>query len=186
MVDATSPTIKLANRTCARETPNGFGLREARTDSWRTSGRFADRRGGHRNAAVSAPKHTCAALAAAAVAVLASGCGGGNLSAHALSQESKSLKSLAAEGALLARSSAAGRTTHVYTRVHSEYLQKAASKSATSLQSAKTTAALEPELERLASTASKVSADLKQLGHAPKDEQRRIARQLEASAKALG
>jgi hypothetical protein len=135
---------------------------------------------------MSAPKHTFAALAAVVVALLASGCGGGTRSAHGLSQESKSLKSLAAEGALLARDSAAGRSTRIFTRVHSEDLYKVASKSATSLQGAKTTPALEPELRRLASEASEISADLKRLGHASKDEQQRIAQQLEASAKALG
>jgi hypothetical protein len=131
--------------------------------------------------------HPSGALAAvAAVALLASGCGsGGTLSAKALSQESKSLQSLAAEGALLARDSAAGRTTGTFTRVHSEDLYKAASKSATSLQSAKTAPPLEPKLEQTASAASKVSADLKRLGHASTVEQRRLALELEALAREL-
>ena len=121
------------------------------------------------------------------LALLASACGsGGTLSGKALSQESKSMQSLAAEGALLGRDSAAGRTTHIYTRVHSEDLYKAASKSAKSLQSATTKPALQPKLRKVASLASKVSADLKRLGHASKAEQSRLAGELEASAKELG
>jgi hypothetical protein len=95
------------------------------------------------------------------------------------------VQSLAAEGALLARDSAAGKTTAIYTRVHSEALAKAASKAAASLQTATTEPALEPKLRRVASLASEVSADLKRLGHASKEEQSAIARQLEAAAKEL-
>jgi hypothetical protein len=122
-----------------------------------------------------------------AFALLAAGCGSsGTLSASALSKESTSMQSLAAEGALLARDSAAGRTTHIYTRVHSEDLFKAASKSAQSLESAKAKPGLEARLRKVASLASKVSADLKRLGHASKAEQSRLARELESSAKELG
>jgi outer membrane murein-binding lipoprotein Lpp len=136
---------------------------------------------------VSAPNHTSRALAAVVgIGLLAAGCGsGGTLSAKALSQESSTVQSLAAEGALLARDSAAGRTTDVFTRVHSEYLHKAASKSAQSLQSAKTTPALQPKLERTARVATRVSSELEQLGHASSTEQQRIARELERNAKAL-
>jgi hypothetical protein len=136
---------------------------------------------------VSAPNHTSRALAAVVgIGLLAAGCGsGGTLSAKALSQESSTLQSLAAEGALLARNSAAGRTTSVYTRVHSEYLQKAASQSAKSLQSAKTTPALRTKLRRTARVATRVSSELEQLGHASSTEQQRLARELERNAKAL-
>ena len=121
------------------------------------------------------------------IGLLASGCGSsGSLSASALTKESTSLKSLAAEGALLARDSAAGKTTGIYTRVHSEDLDKMVSKSAKSLQAAKTAPALEPKLRKVAALAGKVSADLKRLGHASKAEQSRLARELAASAKELG
>jgi hypothetical protein len=137
---------------------------------------------------VRAPNHTSRALAAVVgIGLLAAGCGsGGTLSAKALSQESSTLQSLAAEGALLGRNSAAGRTTHVFTRVHSEYLHKAASKSAQSLQSAKTTPALQPKLEQTARVATRVSSELEQLGHASSAQQQRLARKLERDAKALG
>ena len=120
------------------------------------------------------------------IGLLASGCGSsGTLSAKALSQESTSLQSLAAEGALLGRDAVAGKTTRIFTRVHSGYLAKAASQSASSLQTAKTEPALEPKLRKVSSLASTVSADLKRLGHASKAEQGRLARELQAAAKEL-
>ena len=134
-----------------------------------------------------APSHTSRALAAVVgIGLLAAGCGsGGTLSEKALTQESSTVQSLAAEGALLARDSAAGKTTHIFTRVHSEYLQKAAAKSAKTLQSATTTPALRPKLRRTARAATRVSSELEQLGHASSAEQQRLARQLERNAKAL-
>jgi hypothetical protein len=113
-------------------------------------------------------------------------CGaGGSLSAEAITTQSSSVQSLAAEGALLARDSAAGKTTAIYTREHSEALAKAASKAASSLQTATTQPALEPKLRRVASLASEVSADLKQLGDASKNEQLRLAKELSKAAKEL-
>ena len=120
------------------------------------------------------------------MALLASGCGGGGtLSAKALTQQSTSLESLAAEGALLARHAGGGKTTRIFTRVHSEYLYEAASQAASSLRTAKTEPALEPKLRRVASLAGKISADLKRVGHASKAEQPRLARGLEAAAEEL-
>ena len=90
------------------------------------------------------------------------GCGsGGKLGAKALSQQSKSLQSEAAEGALLAQDAVSGRTTRVYTREHSSDLYKAASQAEASLKAAKTEPALEPKLRQLAVLAGQVSADLK-------------------------
>jgi hypothetical protein len=102
-----------------------------------------------------------------------------------LTQKSTSLESLAAEGALLARQAGAGKTTHIFTRVHSGYLYEAASQEASSLRTATTEPALEPKLRHVTSLAGKVSADLKRVGHASKAEQPRLARQLEAAAKEL-
>ena len=133
------------------------------------------------------PNQRSGALALVAViALLASGCGSsGRLSAKALTQKSTSLESLAAEGALLARHAGAGKTTHIFTRVHSGYLYEAASKEASSLRTAKTEPALEPKLRHVTSLAGKVSVDLRRVGHASKAEQPRLARQLEAAAKEL-
>jgi hypothetical protein len=136
---------------------------------------------------VSAPSHTSGALVAlVALALLAAGCGGGGtLSAKSLSQESKSLQSLASEGALLGRDAHAGRTTSTFTRVHSDELYKAASKAATSLRAAKTEPRLEPKLRKLTYLAGKVSGDLKRLGHASKAEQALLTHELELAARTL-
>ena len=134
-----------------------------------------------------APRHRSGALVlAVGIALFTCACGGGTLGAGAIAKESTTLQSLAAEGALLAQDSSAGKTTAIYTRVHSEALSKAASKAAASLQTAKTKPALEPKLRRLASLAGEVSADLKRLGHASKQEQSAIARRLQTAAKELG
>jgi hypothetical protein len=125
-------------------------------------------------------------VAVAVLALLASGCGGGGtLSAKGLSQESKSLKSLAAEGALLARQADAGKTTNIFRRVHSGYLYKAASKSSTSLRTAKTEPGLDAELRKLKHASGQLSDDLKRLGHASKGQLPGIARDLEVVARGL-
>jgi hypothetical protein len=118
------------------------------------------------------------------LALLGAGCGGGgNLGAKALSQQAKSLQSLAAEGALLAQDAASGKTTRVYTREHSSDLSKAASRAEAYLKAAKTEPALQPKLRRMTALAAQVSAALKRLGGASKDEQRTLTRQLQTAAK---
>jgi hypothetical protein len=117
------------------------------------------------------------------VALVGAGCGGGDkLGAKALYRESKSLQSLAAEGALLAQDAVAGKTTRVYTRVRSSELYKAASQAEASLKTAKTEPALEPKLRKLAVLATQVRADLKRLGGASKDEERALGGELQTAA----
>jgi uncharacterized protein YceK len=60
-------------------------------------------------------------LALTVVALLASGCGSGSAS-----EQAKTLKALAAEGAMLAHDASAGKTTHTFTREHAAELAKAA------------------------------------------------------------
>ena len=117
-----------------------------------------------------------------ALVLLSAGCGGGELSAGALSKEADSVRSLASEGALLAEDSSAGKTTHIFTRVHSSELEKAAAQSASTLEASKTKPALEPKLHRLATLARGVSDNLQQLGSAPKSEQRTLANELQRAA----
>jgi Phage integrase family len=118
------------------------------------------------------------------LALLGAGCGsGGQLGAKALSQQSKSLRSDAAEGALLAQDAVSGKTTRVYTREHSSELYKAASQAEASLKAAKTEPALRPKLRRLAALAARVSVALKRLGGASKDQQRALGRELERAAR---
>ncbi len=117
-----------------------------------------------------------------ALVLLSAGCGGGELSAGALSKEADSVRSLASEGALLAEDSSAEKTTHIFTRVHSSELEKAAAQSASTLEASKTKPALEPKLHRLATLARGVSDNLQQLGSAPKSEQRTLANELQRAA----
>ena len=118
------------------------------------------------------------------LALLGTGCGsGGKFGAKALSQQSKSLRSEAAEGALLAQDAVSGRTTRIYTREHSSDLYKAASQAEVSLRAAKTEPALEPKLHQLAALAARVSAAIKRLGGASKDQQRALGRELETAAR---
>jgi hypothetical protein len=117
------------------------------------------------------------------VALLGAGCGGGGkLGAKALSQESKSLRSLAAEGALLADDAVAGKTTRIYTREHSADLYKAASEAEASLKAAKTEPALQRKLRQLTVLAVQVRADLERLGSASQAEARTLGRELQAAA----
>jgi hypothetical protein len=117
------------------------------------------------------------------LALVGAGCGGGGkLGAKALSQESKSLQSLASEGALLAQDAVSGKTTRVFTREHSSDLYKAASQAEASLKTAKTEPALQPKLRQLTALVTQVSAALKRLGGASRDEQRALGRQLETAA----
>jgi hypothetical protein len=119
------------------------------------------------------------------LALVGAGCGGGGqLGAKALLQQSKSLQSEAAEGALLAQDAVSGKTTRIYTQQHSSDLYKAASQAEASLKAAKTETALEPSLRQLAVLAGHVSADLKRLGSASRDEDRALARALQAAAQA--
>jgi hypothetical protein len=118
------------------------------------------------------------------LALLGAGCGsGGKLGAKALSQRSKSLQSLAAEGSLLAQDAVSGKTTRIFMREHSSDLYKAASKAEASLKAAKTESALEPKLRELATLVAQVSAALKRLGGAAKDEERALGRELQTAAR---
>jgi hypothetical protein len=123
------------------------------------------------------------ALVLGVVVLFGAGCGGsGQLGVKALSQESKSLQSLAAEGALLAQDVAVGKTTRVYTRVHSSDLSTAASQAEALLKTAKIAPALEPKLSQLVVLAAQVRVDLNRLGGASTNEAREVGRELQAAA----
>ena len=91
-------------------------------------------------------------------ALLLAGCGGSSLSKKALAQEAKGLHALAAEGSLLAGDASRGRSTVVFTRIHSRYLRASASRSAATLAAGKT-----PEARRLAALAVRLRDDLDRL-----------------------
>jgi hypothetical protein len=128
-------------------------------------------------------RRECVLVLGVILALVAAGCGGGGkLGAKALSQQSKSLQSLAAEGALLAEDTVSGKTTRIYIREHSSDLYKAASKAEGSLKAAKSEPALQPRLRRLTALATQVSSALKHLGRASKGEQRALGHELERAA----
>ncbi len=119
------------------------------------------------------------------LALVGTGCGsGGQLGAEALLQQSKSLRSEAAEGSLLAQDAVSGKTTRIYIREHCSDLYRAASQAEASLKTAETEPALEPTLGELAVLASRVSADLKRLGSASRDEDLALVGELQADAQA--
>jgi hypothetical protein len=118
----------------------------------------------------------------ACASVLGSGCGGGSLGAKGLAEHSKAVQSLAAEGALLAGDSAAGKSTGTYRREHAADLSAAAAKAETSLEHATAAPGLDPKLRELRAVAAKVHAELERLGGASKDEQRALRRALQAAA----
>jgi hypothetical protein len=119
-------------------------------------------------------------------ALLAAGCGGGGpVDGHALSKEADALRSLAAEGALLAEVSAAGSTTDTYTRQHAAVLHTASLQTADSLKGASAGPGLRPELQELRLLAGRVARELERLGHASQHEQRALAHRLDAAAKQI-
>jgi hypothetical protein len=105
-------------------------------------------------------------FALALVVVLAlTGCGGsgGPLSSSALAKQSEAVRSLAAEGALLAADAAAGRSTSVFLREHASELEKAAGTIDTSLATATTARDRRPQLVHLRRVAKVVHGDLGRL-----------------------
>src|SRR6266516_4831064 len=104
-------------------------------------------------------------IAGAVVSLVLGGCGGsGPLSGKALQQEATSLRSLAAEGSLLAGNAARGETTSPFLRVHGGYLHQAAASSQATLARAETVVG-----RRLATLAGRVSLDLGRLSHSGSD-----------------
>jgi hypothetical protein len=128
----------------------------------------------------------CSMLACGLLVVCAAtGCGGDStLAASSLAKRAEAVQSLAAEGALLAGDSAAGKTIGVYQREHASELSSSASKAASSLASARTTSALEPKLVRLRELAGRVTSRLQRLADASTTESRVLARELQAAAHA--
>ena len=112
---------------------------------------------------------------ALAAALLLAGCGSSSLNKKALQQYAKSLKAVAAEGSMLAGDASRGRSTVVFTRIHSGYLRASASTSAKTLAAGKTA-----EARRLAALAVRLGNDLDRLAHSGSDgaEQRTLQHDL--------
>ena len=108
----------------------------------------------------------------------------GQPGAEALLQGSESLRSAAAEGALLAEDAVSGKATSNYIHEHAVELSEAASQIEATLKAATTEPALEPALGQLAILAGQISADLGRLSEASTDEQRTLTSELQAAADA--
>jgi hypothetical protein len=119
------------------------------------------------------------------VALVGASCGSsGQLGAKALLEQSKTLRSEAAEGALLAEDAVAGKATRIYTHEHAFELSADASQIQATLKAATTEPALEPALGQLAILAGQISADLERLSGASTGEQRTLTSELQAAAEA--
>jgi hypothetical protein len=119
------------------------------------------------------------------VLLFAVGCsGGGPVSQKDIQRQFEAIQSLAAEGALVADGAADGRTTDVFVRVHTGYLDKAARKVEAQLSSAQASGAVERDRVRAARLASNVSDQLARLGDDPGDRAgaRRIEQRLKRDA----
>ena len=100
--------------------------------------------------------------------LLFAGCGGGgSASQKDIQKQFEAIQSLAAEGALVADGAADGRTTDVFVRVHTGYLDQAARKIQAQLSSARASGAAERDRLRAARLASSVADQLAMLGHDP-------------------
>ena len=121
------------------------------------------------------------------VLLVAAGCGGGgSVSQKDVQKQFEAIQSLAAEGALVADGAADGRTTDVFVRVHTGYLDKAARKVEGQLSSARASGAAERDRVRAARLAASVAGELARLGDDPGDRAgaRRIEQQLQQDASA--
>jgi hypothetical protein len=115
--------------------------------------------------------------------VVAAGCGGSRtLTEQTLRKQNETVRSAAAEGALLAQDAAAGRTTEPFVRIHAEKLAEQAGKAAETLRSAKPEARLETARRRALAEAADVERALENLHAEPDDRDvaRRVERELEA------
>jgi hypothetical protein len=114
------------------------------------------------------------------------GCGGeGTLDAKTLQKEAEAIQSFAAEGALLARDVADGKSTVPFTRIHARELAESADKLAQRLENVKATPAVAEDLAEALFLARHVAAVLEQLERAPGDAKaaRTVQHTLEAFAR---
>jgi hypothetical protein len=125
------------------------------------------------------------ALLALLFLVLAGCGGGGTLDAEAFKREAEAIQSFAAEGALLARDVADGKSTAPFTRIHAGELAESAAKLEMTLATAEPMPAVEEKLAQSVALVKHVAETLKELEQSPGDAEaaRRVQRELEAAAK---
>jgi hypothetical protein len=118
------------------------------------------------------------------VALLAAGCGSSSLTAHQLKKEIESIQSFAAEGSTLAQGAAESRSTTIFVRVHSQYLEQGAEKLGKQLDEAQVSSDLEPKRAQAVKLASDVQQDLGRLHRDPGNRELAHRIQLELSSAA--
>jgi hypothetical protein len=118
-------------------------------------------------------------------ALVGTACGSnGQLGAKALLQGSESMRSAAAEGALLAEDAVSGKATTNYIHEHAVELSEAASQIEATLRAGSTDPSFETQRGQLVVLARKISDDLQRLSEANTDEQRTLTGELQAAADA--
>jgi hypothetical protein len=107
-----------------------------------------------------------ALLVAAVLALLAGGCGSAPLTADSLQKSADTVHSVAAEGELLARDAADGRTLATFRSAHATALGETVAKEATTLRAAQGEGVLRQRADALAGVADDVAGLLGELGDA--------------------
>ncbi len=123
------------------------------------------------------------AVALVAVLFLA-GCNGGTVDRHSLTNDKKTLDSIACEGALVADGVARDRTTAFYAREQAEELRIQASNLADALASRKTVPSIERQVRQTAKQAARLADILQRLHDHPSD--RAVAADVKGRLKEAG
>jgi hypothetical protein len=118
------------------------------------------------------------------VALALTGCNGGTVDRHSLTNDSATIDSINCEAWLLAGAAARGRTTTEFTSVQAAALAVQASNFADALAHRPAGSGLEQRVRAKAKNASTLASRLRQLQHHPSD--RSGARTLAASFKRAG
>ncbi len=119
------------------------------------------------------------------VAVLfLAGCNGGTVHRHALTNDKKTLDSIACEGALVADGVARGRTTAFYAREQAEELHIQASNLADALAGRRTVRSIERQVRQTARQAARLAGVLQRLHDHPAD--RAVGADVERTLKQAG
>jgi len=119
-----------------------------------------------------------------AAALVLTGCNGGTVDRHALTNDAATIDSVNCESWLLARADARGRLTTYFAREQAEELQIQASNFADALARRPTGAGLEQRVRAKARDAAKLSSRLQQLHTHPND--RALAAKLATQFKQAG
>jgi hypothetical protein len=123
-------------------------------------------------------------LVLATVLALFTGCNGGTVDRHALTNDAATIDSVACEGMLLAHDVARGKSTSYFAREQAAALSIQSSNLADALASRPALAAIEPKVRTKAKVAGRLAAILRRLHDHPSDEH--AAARIETQLKSLG